>query len=464
MANLRTAMDAAFWDLDISSPQTLHGAARAVPGDPFPLEGARASRALRVQQLSFLGNGFPLGIIPSFSPTSQKDLGSFSLQSLFLRPSTSNWWLGLTGQFRPKKLMSSIKADLSAVDEWELSTFKEVAKHFIDKSLFSFGLCSQLSLTSASSLMVSTEQHGEKKGRRNRVMLFHQLPFHDITLEAAWPELFIDHKGRYWEVPESISLGLSSLVSESGLRYRFGIHKNGGHPQSVNAIYDEAPSALMPGLCAKAAFSYEKSRDLWRQREKQEDGIVKTERGLVWRPSYDIRLREPHAAISGIIGGTCEAWFGGSREHGDGSSADAKKRSPFGADLFASACCTFQHGQFRKRYGDLTRVDARLNICSASALAKRVSNLFSSSVNGAKDPLSSPRLNLIFQQQVAGPIVFRVDSKFLLDSSGGRAGPHLEDFTYSLNYSLRLLRSGKVVAWYSPKRKEGMIELRLFEF
>lgn len=91
MANLRTAMDAAFWDLDISSPQTLHGAARAVPGDPFPLEGARASRALRVQQLSFLGNGFPLGIIPSFSPTSQKDLGSFSLQSLFLRPSTSNW-------------------------------------------------------------------------------------------------------------------------------------------------------------------------------------------------------------------------------------------------------------------------------------------------------------------------------------------------------------------------------------
>nr|CAN64366.1 hypothetical protein VITISV_031303 [Vitis vinifera] len=701
MANLRTAMDAAFWDLDISSPQTLHGAARAVPGDPFPLEGARASRALRVQQLSFLGNGFPLGIIPSFSPTSQKDLGSFSLQSLFLRPSTSNWWLGLTGQFRPKKLISSIKADLSAVDEWELSTFKEVAKHFIDKSLFSFGLCSQLSLTSASSLMISIwetlgfvlkwlhyilpsnkilelatkwqikctfGQHGcVFEANAKWVALLNLLPFHDITLEAAWPELFIDHKGRYWELPESISLGLSSLVSESGLRYRFGIHKNGGHPQSVNAINDEAPSALMPGLCAKAAFSYEKSRDLWRQREKQEDGIVKTERGLVWRPSYDIRLREPHAAISGIIGffqssrglrhgdplspflfilamevfssilkrameggfikgflasgrggegmrfasknealwklvivrkygeeeggwcsrvlregygvglwkairngwkefnnrvgfragnrrrvrfwkdrwcgedplavafpelfsisidreawvnqmweqvreggcwnplftrqindwklgeveellnrlqgqviksgvedvmawrvtkggGTCEAWFGGSREHGDGSSADAKKRSPFGADLFASGCCTFQHGQFRKRYGDLTRVDARLNICSASALAKRVSNLFSSSVNGAKDPLSSPRLNLIFQQQVAGPIVFRVDSKLLLDSSGGRAGPQLEDFTYSLNYSLRLLRSGKVVAWYSPKRKEGMIELRLFEF
>lgn len=66
--------------------------------------------------------------------------------------------------------------------------------------------------------------------------------------------------------------------------------------------------------------------------------------------------------------------------------------------------------------------------------------------------------------QIAGPIVFRVDSRVLLDSSSGRRGPHVEDFIYSLSYSLRLLQSGKVVAWYSPKRKEGMIELRVFEF
>lgn len=69
-----------------------------------------------------------------------------------------------------------------------------------------------------------------------------------------------------------------------------------------------------------------------------------------------------------------------------------------------------------------------------------------------------------FQMQVAGPIVFRVDSKFLLNTPVGRPGLQLEDFICSLNYSLRVLQSGKVVAWYSPKRKEGMIELRLFEF
>lgn len=66
--------------------------------------------------------------------------------------------------------------------------------------------------------------------------------------------------------------------------------------------------------------------------------------------------------------------------------------------------------------------------------------------------------------QVAGPIVVRFDSKFSLGSSSGKQGPHMEDLICSLSYSLRLLRSGKVVAWYSPKRKEGMIELRLFEF
>jgi len=91
MANLRTAMDSTFWDLNVSSPRILEGSARAIPGEPFPLDGARASRALRIQQLSLLGNGFPLGIIPSYGPAAHKELGSFSLQSLLLKHATSRW-------------------------------------------------------------------------------------------------------------------------------------------------------------------------------------------------------------------------------------------------------------------------------------------------------------------------------------------------------------------------------------
>ncbi|KAF2291987.1 hypothetical protein GH714_000046 [Hevea brasiliensis] len=405
MANLRTAMDSAFWDQPISSPKTLEGCARSIPGDPFPLDATRSSRALRIQQLSLLGNGFPLGIIPSYSPTSNKDLGSFSLQSVLLKLATSNCWLGLIGQFRPRKLISSIKAELSNAEELEFSVFKDAAKHFLDKSLYSIGLSSQFSPTPSSSVLLSTERHGEKMRPRYKMMLFQQLPSHDITLEAAWPELFIDHKGRYWDVPESISLDMSSLVSESGFRYRFGIHKSNGHPKAVNAINDEPPLALMPGLCGKASFSYEKSKDLWRKKQTKKDIMTKADKGWIWRPSYDVRLSEPHAAISGIVGGSCAARFGGwgysASTDGD-TSTSTGKRSPFNADFFGSVCYTFQHGKFTKLYGDLTRVDARLDICSAFALTKRALNIFRrSSVSGAADnPLSSPRINLILQQQV----------------------------------------------------------------
>ncbi|XP_039022350.1 protein TRIGALACTOSYLDIACYLGLYCEROL 4, chloroplastic-like [Hibiscus syriacus] len=465
MANLKSAIDCAFWDHSISTPHTLEGSTKSVPGEPFPLDGARASKALRIQQLSLLGNGFPLGIIPSICPPSHKDLGFLSLQSLLLRPSTSNWWIGLIGQFKPKKLISAIKTELQSADELELSVFRDAAKHFLDKSLYSIALATQLSLSPSTSLLWNTEWLEGKKGYRNKFKIYHQVPDHDITLDAAWPELFMDHKGKYWEVPESISLDMSSLPSDSGLQYRFGLHKNSGHPLAFNEPDGEAPSALMPGLCAKVAFSYQKSKDIWRRNETKEDLIVKTDKGSFWRPSYDVHLKEPHAAISGIIGGTCAAWFGKDSanvesQRGDTIPTSNNKRSPLNADLFGSACYTFQHGQFRKLYGDLTRVDARLDISSLSSFSKRI---FKGSSNADKS-LSSPRLNLIFQQQVAGPIVFRVDSKLFLDSKAGKQGPHIEDVIYSLCYSLRLLRSGKVVAWYSPKRKEGMIELRLFEF
>ncbi|XP_039045368.1 protein TRIGALACTOSYLDIACYLGLYCEROL 4, chloroplastic-like [Hibiscus syriacus] len=465
MANLKSAIDCAFWDQSVSTPQTLEGSAKSIPGEPFPLDGARASKALRIQQLSLLRNGFPLGIIPSISLPSHKDLGFLSLQSLLLRPSTSNWWIGLIGQFKPKKLVSAVKKELLSADELELSVFRDAAKHFLDKSLYSIALATQLSLSPSTSLLWNTERLGGKKGYRNKFKIYHQLPDHDITLDAAWPELFMDHKGKYWEVPESISLDMSSLPSDSGFQYRFGLHKNNGHPLVLNELDGEAPSALMPGLCAKAAFSYQKSKDIWRRNETKEDLFVKTEKGSIWRPSYDVCLKEPHAAISGIIGGTCAAWFGKDSANVESQREDTiptsnNKRSPLNADLFGSACYTFQQGQFRKLYGDLTRVDARLDISSLSSFSKRV---FKGSSSADKS-LSSPRLNLIFQQQVAGPIVFRVDSKLLLDSKAGKRGPHIEDVIYSLCYSLRLLRSGKVVAWYSPKRKEGMIELRLFEF
>lgn len=97
-------------------------------------------------------------------------------------------------------------------------------------------------------------------------------------------------------------------------------------------------------------------------------------------------------------GGTCEAWLDGV----EGSQVANQKRSRFGADLFGSLSCTLQHGRFRNKFGDLTRVDARLDIASASAVAKGVASLFSSAQSSQpSNELCSPRLNIIFQQQVS---------------------------------------------------------------
>ena len=110
--------------------------------------------------------------------------------------------------------------------------------------------------------------------------------------------------------------------------------------------------------------------------------------------------------LTTTLGGICAAWIESGKssaaietmESGDSISLGAKKRSPFSADMFGSVCFTHQHGKFRKLFGDLTRLDARLDICSASAMASKI---FSSSArSNAENPMSSPRLNLIFQQQV----------------------------------------------------------------
>lgn len=103
--------------------------------------------------------------------------------------------------------------------------------------------------------------------------------------------------------------------------------------------------------------------------------------------------------VTHSLGSSLAAWI-----TGRGMLVNGKKRSPISADLFGSACYTFQKGRFSKLYGDLTRVDARLDVSSASALAKRIFHAVrrssGSSGNKSDDTLWSPRLNLIFQQQV----------------------------------------------------------------
>ncbi|KAH9320780.1 hypothetical protein KI387_015419, partial [Taxus chinensis] len=152
------------------------------------------------------------------------------------------------------------------------------------------------------------------------------------------------------------------------------------------------------------------------------------------------------------------------------SSLQAKvQRSPFSADLFASLGCTAQLGKFKKPFLDLTRLEGRLDIGTASAFATGATQLLrkfyrssSSDVQG-RNALSHPSLAVMLQQQIAGPLSARVDSRFSLDCSSSKCGLHVEEIVYGLDYSLKVLGAAKVLAWYSPTRQEGMVELRLLD-
>jgi len=100
-----------------------------------------------------------------------------------------------------------------------------------------------------------------------------------------------------------------------------------------------------------------------------------------------------------IVGSTFSSWIWNGKSFSSTNSTEdlevsTSKRSRHNADLFGSVGYSFQHGKFTKKYGDLTRVDAHLNISSASAFAKKILK------GSSEQPSASPRLNLTFQQQV----------------------------------------------------------------
>ncbi|XP_074280056.1 protein TRIGALACTOSYLDIACYLGLYCEROL 4, chloroplastic-like isoform X2 [Silene latifolia] len=422
MATMSTPMDQ-----QLSSPVNLNGWAKPIPGDPFPFNRIRSERAPpKVHQLSLLKNGLPEGIIPCFD--------TFALQSLLLSHSFGNLWVGLIGQFRPKMLLSNIKTEFTACEGNKLSALMNIAQKPM--------------VGGTDSVTNSCYFTRQVPSTRYKLVLFHKLLKHDITVDAAWPELYVDRYGKYWNVPESISVDLASDVSESALHYRLGLQKNGGRPLTViNTVETETPAALLPGLYAKGSFSYQTSKDLWRIKETQDDLIVQTE------PAYDAHLREPRATISAIVGGSFRAWLWQGNE--DSSEVSSIQNvNPFVANVSATLSCTFQHGKFRNKYRDLTRINARLHFPSLSGFARSISD------NRQDNPASLPRLRLTFLQQVVGPLVFRIATKHVVHSPW-RNGMEAKDVILGLSYSFHLLRSGRVTVRYSPMKHKCKIR---FEF
>ncbi|KAJ1399422.1 hypothetical protein SESBI_30356 [Sesbania bispinosa] len=396
MAKLKTAIDSGFWDLNVASPQSLDGWAKAVPGDPFPLDASVASRPFALSNSPSSGVAFPF----------QSSLPSLPLLPRIWVPYLFNHYfsgslhlvgnvLGVTGQFRPRKLIADIKNEISSADGIGSLHSQGCCEAYSLTNHLVIWLTSQFSFPPSSFNIRAAFYRGHMSERRNgrkKLMIFtRHLPDHDITLEAAWPHCLLTTKENIGMFLSPISVDLSSLVSDSGLRYHFGIHKNGGNPQAINATDSTLPLSLLPGLCAKAAFTYEKNKYFWRNKEDQEELEDQPNRVA----PYDVRLKEPQCSSIWNFR-SCASWiwngknFSGT-DSGEDLAVSTSKRSRFNADLFGSVCYTFQHGKFTKDFGDLTRVDARLDISSATALGKKILNGFkSSTADVSEQPSASP--------------------------------------------------------------------------
>ena len=109
-------------------------------------------------------------------------------------------------------------------------------------------------------------------------------------MEAAWPGLFVDKPGNYWDVPFLVAI---DLASDSGASYHLCLHHNSGLPKQFDDDQsNQIPATLLPGLSVKSVFAFKKNIDIWRSKAQK----------LKMVQPFDIFLSTPQISASGIIG------------------------------------------------------------------------------------------------------------------------------------------------------------------
>lgn len=99
-------------------------------------------------------------------------------------------WLGLVGQIRPMKLLSSIKAEAFRADS-SAPRFKRVVKKFFDKSFYSVGLSSNLELSESTSVLLNVEKDGQSEKRRTKAILLHKASLDFIFIVSRLKSSFM---------------------------------------------------------------------------------------------------------------------------------------------------------------------------------------------------------------------------------------------------------------------------------
>nr|XP_009411588.1 PREDICTED: protein TRIGALACTOSYLDIACYLGLYCEROL 4, chloroplastic [Musa acuminata subsp. malaccensis] len=452
------------WELDMEAPVTMEGTARAVPGDPLPLGLSRGRRITRPKQLDFMHRFMSSPLVPSFAGDPANGGQGLLLHHAHTVHLTENWSTTIMDQLDVQKISLLFK-EFASNHGKEISWPKIIFKHLLD--IFSWGLGTEFLFTQNSSFLV--EMYNVKKGNRGKAIFQQKLPHHNLTLETAWPGLFVDNNGTYWDVPLSLAVDLASISSSSGLSYHLCLQHNSGKPKHFGGDQTtQVPPSLLPGLCARAAASIKENWSIWRKKEGK----------LRMVQPYDVFLSDPHITASGVLGAVASASLGDCSarlpiedglERCKAFRLYARKNNlAVFADLFASVSCTAQHGNFQRLFLDLTRFNARLDFPSGSAFLTGVAHLSQDLYNSRQLNLEAicavcPELTVSLQQQIAGPFSFRVDSRILFDPKDRYHIARLDESIFAIDWALKVLGSAKATAWYSPKHREAMVELRFFE-
>ncbi|KAH0732986.1 hypothetical protein KY289_004174 [Solanum tuberosum] len=465
MKKLRWAMDSGgFWELDLSTPITLNGQARPVPGDPLPLGLSRGSRLSRFQQIDFFQRFMAMPFVPSFAANR-----GLLLQRVLSLPIAENWSAMLLGQLNVQRFVSSLRK-IKTKHLPDSSWLQSIRRNFIQKSFYALGFCSELFLTPDDTLIISLNAYGDEKVPQKRAVLHHKFPHHNLTMEAAWPGLFVDGNGSYWDVPFSLALDLASTTLDSGASYHLFFNNCAGSPKQYEGQHSDElppPAALLPGFTAKGVVSLKKNIYLWRSEASM----------LKMVQPYDIFLSNPHISASWILGAVFSAYLGeNSMKRQQSCSLRGLKDFDLRAqvancavsvDSFATASLTAQHGNFQRLLLDLTRVHTNFDFPSGSKLLSGITSVACSLYNSQVPNVEAlqaicPRASLSFQQQIIGPFSFRVDSEIAIDLKKDWY-LSVKNPVFAIEHALQVLWSAKAVAWYSPMQREFMVELRFFE-
>ncbi|CAD6205413.1 unnamed protein product [Miscanthus lutarioriparius] len=430
------------WELDAETPVTMEGTVRPVPGDPLPLGLSRGYRVTRPKQLDFFHGFMASPLVPTFSATRD----GLSVNHAHILYITDNWSSTILEKINVNKLVSVVKEKLANRQE-EASWTKDLKKHLHD--VMSLGVGTEILITPDTTLLL--ELFDIKKGNRGKAMFHHeaknldalnlfgiqlvicgtplyllQLPHHNITLQASWPGLFVDKKGAYWDVPLSLSADLASVGSSSGLSYHLLLRQNSGEPKCFGGDEtDDVPIALLPGLCAVAS-------------------------GYLGNYSRRVAIRDE------------------TQKSNTFRMFDERNKCAAFAGLFASVAFTAQYGNFQRLFLDLTRASARFDITSGSLFLCGASRLAQDFFFSRRPDVETfcnicPDVTVSLQQQIVGPLSFRVESSVAIDPRSQDHFVRVDDPIFAIDWAFKILGSAKATAWYSPKLQEAMVELRFYE-